>query len=54
MLLCFDDEQELATRLARELGRPLGVIARHRFPDGEVRLVLPKPLPSDIIVLRGL
>ncbi|MDH0863190.1 ribose-phosphate diphosphokinase [Mitsuaria sp. GD03876] len=54
MLLCFDDEQDLATRLARELGRPMGVITRHRFPDGEVRLVLPKPLPSDIIVLRGL
>ncbi|WP_431048624.1 ribose-phosphate diphosphokinase [Roseateles sp. L2-2] len=54
MLLCFEDERELATRLARELGRPLGVITRHRFPDGELRLVLPKPLPADVIVLRGL
>ncbi len=54
MLLCFDDEQDLATRLARELGRPMGVITRHRFPDGEARVVLPRPLPSDIIVLRGM
>jgi ribose-phosphate pyrophosphokinase len=54
MLLCFDDEQDLATRLARELGRPMGVITRHRFPDGETRVVLPRPLPSDIIVLRGM
>jgi ribose-phosphate pyrophosphokinase len=54
MLLAFDDEQELATRLAIELGRPMGVITRHRFPDGEVRLVLPKPLPTDVILLRGL
>ncbi len=54
MLLCFDDEQDLATRLARELGRPMGVITRHRFPDGEMRVVLPKPLPADVIVLRGM
>ncbi|OWQ87733.1 phosphoribosylpyrophosphate synthetase [Roseateles aquatilis] len=54
MLLAFDDEQELATRLAIELGRPMGLITRHRFPDGEIRLVLPKPLPVDVIVLRGL
>ena len=54
MLLCFDDEQDLATRWAKELGRPLGVIARHRFPDGELRVVLPRPLPSDVLILRGL
>ncbi|WP_416760863.1 ribose-phosphate diphosphokinase [Roseateles sp. So40a] len=54
MLLCFDDEQDLATRLARELGRPMGVVTRHRFPDGEMRVVLPKPLPADVIVLRGM
>lgn len=54
MLLAFDDEQDLATRLAIELGRPMGVITRHRFPDGEVRLVVPKPLPADVILLRGL
>lgn len=54
MLLAFDDEQGLAHRLAAELGCPLGLIRRHRFPDGELRLVLPKPLPSDVILLRGL
>lgn len=54
MLLAFDDEQGLAQRLAAELGCPLGFITRHRFPDGELRLVLPKPLPDQVWLLRGL
>lgn len=54
MLIAFDDEQGLAARLAEALGRPLRLVTRHRFPDGEIRLVLPKPLPADVIVLRGL
>lgn len=54
MLLAFDDEEGLAHRLAAELACPLGLIRRHRFPDGELRLVLPKPLPPEVVLLRGL
>jgi len=54
MLLAFDDEQGLAERLAAELQCPIGWITRHRFPDGEMRLVLPKPLPDKVWLLRGL
>jgi ribose-phosphate pyrophosphokinase len=54
MLLAFDDEQVLAQSLAAELQCPLALITRHRFPDGEVRLVLPKPLPPQVWLLRGL
>ncbi len=54
MLLAFDDEEGLAHRLAAALDCPLGLIRRHRFPDGELRLVLPKPLPSEVVLLRGL
>lgn len=54
MLLAFADEQDLALRLAAELGCALELVQVHRFPDGEMRLVLPKPLPAEVIVLRGL
>lgn len=54
MLLAFADEQDLALRLAAELGCPVELVQAHRFPDGEMRLVLPKPLPAEVIVLRGL
>lgn len=54
MLLCFDDEQTLGEALARALSRPLAVVQRHVFPDGETRLRLPPVLPADLILLRGL
>lgn len=54
MLLAFDDETELAYELATALEMPLRIISRHRFPDGELRLVLPKPLPARVVLLRGL
>lgn len=54
MLLAFADEQDLALRLAAGLGCPLELVQVHRFPDGEMRLVLPKPLPAEVVVLRGL
>ncbi len=54
LLLAFDDELPLAAELAGALDVPFALIRRHRFPDGELRLVLPKPLPPTVILLRGL
>lgn len=54
ILLAFDDEKALAEQLSAALDLPLHFISRHRFPDGEMRLVLPKPLPPTVLLLRGL
>ncbi len=54
MLLAFADERSLAEKLARELGCKLAFVAEHRFPDGELKLTLPSPLPDSVVVLRGL
>lgn len=53
-LLCFDDESAIAQRAADATGLALAVIERHRFPDGELRLRLPDPLPPRVVVWRGL
>ena len=54
LLLAFDDERDLAQRLATALGWPLAIVERHPFPDGETRLRLPPTLPPRVVVLRGL
>ncbi len=54
MLLYFDDEAAMASRLAAEAGLTPVLIARHRFPDGELKLRLPPQLPARIVLLRGL
>ncbi|MBY0234170.1 MAG: ribose-phosphate diphosphokinase [Burkholderiaceae bacterium] len=54
VLLAFEEEAILADELAQALGLPLKFIRRHRFPDGELRLVLPTPLPPTVLLLRGL
>jgi ribose-phosphate pyrophosphokinase len=55
-LLCFDDEQAAAERLAHAWGPGLccRTVARHRFPDGELKLRLPAPLAGPVAVFRGL
>lgn len=54
MLLWFDDEAPYAARLAAAAGWPTAKIERHRFPDGEVKLRLPAPLPPAVTLLRSL
>lgn len=54
MLLHFDDEVDFATRLARSAGLAMRLVERHRFPDGEIKLTLPVPLPPSVVVLRSL
>jgi ribose-phosphate pyrophosphokinase len=53
-LLCFDDERVVAQATADLTGLTLSVIERHRFPDGEVRVRLPDPLPPRVVIWRGL
>lgn len=53
-LLCFDDERAVAQATADLTGLTLSIIERHRFPDGEVRVRLPDPLPPRVVIWRGL
>jgi ribose-phosphate pyrophosphokinase len=54
MLLHFDDEAPFAGSLAQAAGLESRQVHRHRFPDGELKLTLPVPLPSGVVVLRSL
>ena len=54
LLLAFDDEAMPAQALAAALDIPLAFVQRHRFPDGESRLLLPPRLPEQLLLLRGL
>jgi ribose-phosphate pyrophosphokinase len=54
LLLHFDDELASAQRLVAQAGLPLGLIERHRFPDGELKLRLPAALPAHVVLLRTL
>jgi len=53
-VLAFDDEQAPAAALATHLGVPLHLIARHRFPDGELKLRLPPQLQGTVLLYRSL
>ncbi|MCB4365762.1 ribose-phosphate diphosphokinase [Hydrogenophaga taeniospiralis] len=53
-LLCFENERVIAASAAHAAGLKLAVIARHRFPDGELRLRLPEALPARVVLWRGL
>ena len=57
-LLYFDDEEAPALRLSQAAGLTALAIARHRFPDGELKLRLPVDdtgrLPPLAVLLRSL
>ena len=54
MILCFDDYERQARKLAGALAIPCHVIQRHRFPDGESKLTLPVELPEHVLFCRSL
>jgi ribose-phosphate pyrophosphokinase len=54
MLLHFEDEERFAQQLAAAANLAPQRIARHRFPDGELKLTLPPALPPRVVVLRSL
>lgn len=54
ILLYFGDEAALAGRIAKAAGMASAVVARHRFPDGEIKLSLPARLPARVVLLRSL
>ena len=53
-VLYFDDESIEAGSFANALGVSSQVVQRHRFPDGELKLTLPTPLPSKVYLYRSL
>jgi ribose-phosphate pyrophosphokinase len=54
MLLHFDEEAPAAARSGAAAGMAVAAIARHRFPDGELRLRLPAALSARVVMLRTL
>ena len=54
LLLHFDEDLTAAEQLALATGLHRAAIARHRFPDGELKLRLPAQLPDRVVVLRSL
>ncbi len=54
LLLHFEDEANSAAHIAAAAGIPHACIARHRFPDGELKLRLPATLPAHVVLLRTL
>jgi ribose-phosphate pyrophosphokinase len=54
VLLYFEEDQASAARIAQAGGLELACMARHRFPDGELKLRLPPVLPARVVLLRTL
>lgn len=54
LLLHFEEEQASAARIAEAAGIATACVARHRFPDGELKLRLPPKLPPRVVLLRTL
>jgi ribose-phosphate pyrophosphokinase len=54
MLLHFAEDLTQASAIVKAAGMSLAAIARHRFPDGELKLRLPSALPPRVVLLRTL
>jgi ribose-phosphate pyrophosphokinase len=54
VLLHFEEDTAMALALAKQANLHPYTIGKHRFPDGELKLRLPTPLPTRVVVLRSL
>lgn len=54
LLLHFEEDQASAARIAQAAEMEMACVARHRFPDGELKLRLPPQLPARVVLLRTL
>jgi len=54
LLLAFPEDEAIARHAAEASGLGCALIARHRFPDGEIKLTLPARLPGTVVIWRGL
>ena len=54
LLLALPEDEAIARRAADAAGLGCALIARHRFPDGEIKLTLPARLPPRVVLWRGL
>lgn len=54
LILGFEDYLQPAQALADALQCEYRSVSLHTFPDGETRVKLPLPLPSDVILVRTL
>ncbi len=54
LLLHFEEDHASAQRIADAAQMQAACIARHRFPDGELKLRLPPQLPRRVVLLRTL
>ena len=54
VLLHFEEDSAMAQAIAGPAGLTARIIGKHRFPDGELKLRLPTPLPRRVVVLRSL
>lgn len=54
LILTFPQYRAAGERFAKALGCPTGGVDVHRFPDGEVRLRVPTPLPPRVALCQSL
>ncbi len=54
LLLHFEEDRASAAGIAQAAGLNMACVARHRFPDGELKLRLPPELPARVVLLRSL
>jgi len=54
LILAFEECYPAAARLAQQLCLEVAMIELHRFPDGEIKIRLPLPLPPHTVIFSSL